>query len=419
MEETKYRRVDIEGGYIYDKDDIDYYRATQKIDVIDNYMLGDFNMVGTYVINNSINEELSKIRKYYKDTYERTILCESYRKFMDRPLQFALRIIPNYPKMGQTLASLELLEEIKKGNGFYKNTNTSLVESKIFEGKNVEDKIFKYFNIQKDPDGAAVKQESDFDVRHINERLDIILKTQKMASGLMTKYDKELYDKRISALLKNKKATIILEEFNKRVFHAKDNFLDRNSRYYYRHLNNILDSVLETFGSEIVGEKSLLKALREAQQKYASEMEKIDAVVTSKLQIEKDSANKLPNIKREAKEEPKKEDKQEEKKQEKKEEKKEEKAPEVKSEKTSGSKQESKAETKKSELKEEKKPEAKLEKKPKEDKKQKQKDDKKAKLEEEIALADALNDANKEMERQEMNEALKEVMVEEVLGQLK
>ena len=301
MEETKYRRVDIEGGYIYDQDDIDYYRSIQKIDVMDNYLLGDFNMVGTYVINNSINEELSKMRKYYTGTYERNILCESSRKFLNRPLKFVLKVITNYPKIGSTMASLELLEEINKGNGFYKNTNTSLVESKVFEGTDAINAIYKYFNIQKEQDGAVTKQESDFDVRHITERFDMMLKMKKMTAGLMTKYDKELYDQRIALLLKNKKATIILEEFNKRVFHAKDAFLDKDSKNYYRQLNQILDSVLEVYGYEIQGEKELIKSPRKVQKDISSELEKMQAVVDAKMDIEKVNAKKIPIAKSSAK----------------------------------------------------------------------------------------------------------------------
>ena len=124
----KYRRQDVEGGYIYDKQDIDYFRTTQRNDVIDNSLLGDFNMVGSYVINNNLITELIKMKKIFTDSYSKAIFCESLKKFDGESYKFRLNIISNSPSKGKVTASLELLEEISRTNGYYKNTNSVMID---------------------------------------------------------------------------------------------------------------------------------------------------------------------------------------------------------------------------------------------------------------------------------------------------
>ena len=41
--QLQYKRVDIEGGVLVDPAEINYYKQVQSNDVLNNYMLGDFN----------------------------------------------------------------------------------------------------------------------------------------------------------------------------------------------------------------------------------------------------------------------------------------------------------------------------------------------------------------------------------------
>lgn len=280
----KYRRPDIEGGYIYDKDEIDYYRATQRNDVLDNLLLGDFNMVGAYVINNAIVEELIKLTKVYTDTFGKSIFCDSLKKFGKDVLHFRLNIIKGEPSEHKVTASLEILETIDRANGYYQNTNTCLVDSHIFDdGKNVEEKIFKFYNILANTDKGAEKIENDYEVPNILHRQAELERLNKMCLPTSARFEKELFEKRIRALSSNFKSRNILEEFNRQVFHIKDDLLDKHNPRYFRHLNQILDGILQQYGFEIAGEKQLLKDLSLFQVEYANKQFKQEAVRNNEI----------------------------------------------------------------------------------------------------------------------------------------
>lgn len=280
----KYRRPDIEGGYIYDKDEIDYYRATQRNDVLDNLLLGDFNMVGAYVINNALVEELIKLNKVYVDAYAKTMFCDSVRTFGNEQLHFCLNIIKDSPSKGKVTASLELLESIDRANGYYKNTNSALINSCIFEDKsNVNKKIFEYYHIIDSKDVGDEKREKDYEVPNIIRRRKELVRLKELCSATSCRLDKELFQKRISLLMHNPNAKDLLEEFNKQVFYIKDTILDKKNPLYYRHLNQILDGILQQFGNDLKDEKELLKNLTMVQVDYAQKQFKQEAIRTNEI----------------------------------------------------------------------------------------------------------------------------------------
>lgn len=281
----KYRRQDVEGGYIYDKQDIDYFRTTQRNDVIDNSLLGDFNMVGSYVINNNLITELIKMKKIFTDSYSKAIFCESLKKFDGESYKFRLNIISNSPSKGKVTASLELLEEISRTNGYYKNTNSVMIDSKVFpDTKDVDSKIFKTYNIlNKDSITGDAKIENDFEFPNIIRRRSTLKQLKEMGLNINARVEKELFEKRIEVLKSSPKCAPLLEEFNRQIFHVKDRFLDKNSKQYYRHLNQVLDGVFDMYGYLLADEKDLLSAYKKVNSVYAERLMKTDMILTSEL----------------------------------------------------------------------------------------------------------------------------------------
>ena len=268
--EEKYRRPDIEGGYIYDKNDIEYYKATQRNDVIDNGLLGDYNMVGAYVVNNAIVAELLKIKKVYTDSFGKSIFCESLKLFDGKPIKFRLNINSGVPTHTKVTASLELMEDIKRVNGFYTNTNIVLLASKVYDDKkDVNKKIFKDFNIsQIDRDESGAKVENNFDVRNILLRLDTLKDLKESAVPVNAKLEKMLFEKRMKVLLSSPKCAPLIEEFNRQIFHCRDKFLIKSDKNYYRYINQVLDTVLEMRGFELT-DKDIWKQLKEIGLEYS------------------------------------------------------------------------------------------------------------------------------------------------------
>ena len=292
MEENlKYRRHDIEGGYIYNKADIDYYRTKQRVDVSCNGLLGDFNMVGSYVVNKALVEELIKMYKVYTDTFHKTIFCESLKTFDDKKIKFSLNIIPDSPLKGKVTASLVLLEEVEKVNGYYTDTNSVVIDSRVFNDRNgVEQEIFEKYNIHKQ-DETGAKVENDYEFPAILRRLNYLKDVKKECDELCVDIEKELYEKRMEAVLKSKVAPKFIEEFNRQVFHAKEPFLNKKDKLFYRYINQIFDNVVESISLELE-DLVLINALRKIQAKYAEAQYNIETMVTMKLQSQLDASQK-------------------------------------------------------------------------------------------------------------------------------
>lgn len=278
-EEIKYRRPDTEGGYIFDKQDIDYYRATQKHDVVDNLLLGDFNMVGSYVVNNNLIKELVKMQKVYQDTFGKAIFCESYKTFDNQSIKFRLNILHNTPR-GKVTASLELLEEIERANGYYKNTNSVLIDSQVLsDTKDAEKKIFSLYNLirKKDDGTVGAKKENEYDFQNIQRRRQMLKQMHNMTLKVDAKLEKELFEKRIKLLKSNPKFATILEEVNRQAFHANGKFLKKDSDLYYRYLNQIIDGAMDMYAYTIQDEIELISAYKNINAQYADKVFNVDS----------------------------------------------------------------------------------------------------------------------------------------------
>lgn len=287
--EEKYRRPDIEGGYIYDKNDIEYYKATQRNDVIDNGLLGDYNMVGAYVVNNAIVEELLMMKKVYTDSFGKSIFCESLKLFDGQPISFRLNINSGVPTSTKVTASLELMEDIKRVNGFYRNTNIVLLASKVYDDKNgVNEAIFKDFNVSKaDDDESGAKVETNFEVKNIILRYDSLREIRETAVPATARLEKKLFEKRMKVLLSSPKCASLIEEFNRQVFHSQGKFLNKLDKNYYRHVNQVLDSVLQMKGYELT-DKNIWKKLQEIGLEYSKEINgSLDVVYSQHEQLDK------------------------------------------------------------------------------------------------------------------------------------
>ena len=286
--EEKYRRPDIEGGYIYDKSDIEYYKATQRNDVIDNGLLGDYNMVGAYVVNNAIVAELLKIKKVYTDSFGKSIFCESLKQFDGKTIKFRLNINSGVPTHTKITASLEIMEDFKRVNGFYRNTNIALIASKVYEDKkDVNKKIFKDFNIiQLDKDESGAKVENNFDVRNILLRLDTLKDLKETAVPTNARLEKQLFEKRMKVLLSSPKCASLIEEFNRQIFHCRDKFLNKSDKNYYRYINQVLDTVLEMRGFELT-DKDIWKQLKEISLEYSKTLnQNLDMVYANQEKLD-------------------------------------------------------------------------------------------------------------------------------------
>lgn len=284
-ENERYARADVQGGYLYNKSEIDYFKQTQAIDVMHNLMLGDFNKKGTYVINKGIIDQLVKVKKVYQYSFGSTTFCESAQDIGGYgKIDFAIKMRNNTQNKTIT-ATLQLLETIDRANGYYQNTNTASIavytapESNTF----VVD-MLKYFNVVSKKEDGFLRKEKD------EENVDLIIARKKyeelLKNNVLGKLDdlsKALFEKRIKLLSKSEVGKKILAKFNTETYKINGWFLKEGMPGYYRYLNQVLDGLLEVHSAEVLQDVALTAGLRKASESFALDAGKLSEMTGRKL----------------------------------------------------------------------------------------------------------------------------------------
>lgn len=270
--EIKYRRKDVEGGYIYGKTDINYYRQLQSIDILDNKMIGDYNLVGSYIVNRKIIEELIQINKFYTETFANTLFCESENNIGEYgKLKFAVKIFANYPKQNFSTAVLQLLEPINRADGYFQNTNS--VDIDTFSEEDTDEfvkRALKKFNVDINVgDGKVLKEKTD-KVEEILERKNYLNELNKMLFNDILKLNKELYIKRIKILSKSVLGKKILKKLTEEAYQIEGWFINEDNPAYYKSCNQILDRLLEVYNEKISEDIKLKIQLNKAEDDFSS-----------------------------------------------------------------------------------------------------------------------------------------------------
>ena len=269
--EERYYRADTNGGYLYNKSEIDYFKQTQSIDVMANLMLGDFNSKGSYVLTKGIINQLVKMKKIYQYSFGTTTFCQSasdvngYGK-----IDFAVKM-RNNAQNGTVSATLQVLETIDRANGYYQNTNTaSIAVYTAPESNTYIVDMLKYFNIvSKKDEGFLKKDKEDEEIDLIIARKNFMEQLKKSALPIIDEQNKQLYDKRLKLLVKSTIGKKILEEFNKESYKINGWFVKEGMPGYYRYLNQILDGLIELHSAEVLQDVALKAAWNKANENFS------------------------------------------------------------------------------------------------------------------------------------------------------
>ena len=276
QKQEKYFRADVQGGYLFNKSEIDYYKQSQVIDVMDNLMLGDYNSKGGYVLSKGIIDELVKMKKVYQYSFGSTTFCQSssdigkYGK-----IDFAVKV--RNSQDGMVTSTLQLLETIDRANGYYQNTNTaSIAEYKAKESNTYIVDMLKYFNIiSKKEDGLLHKEgreDEELDMIIARKQFEELLKLNCM--GLIDAENKALFEKRMKILAKSAVGKKILEEFEKETTKIAGWFVKEDMPGFYRYLNQMMDGLIEMHSVEVLQDPALKAGLNKANDMYAENMHK-------------------------------------------------------------------------------------------------------------------------------------------------
>ena len=272
--EERYVRADTQGGYLYNKIEIDYFRQSQMLDVIDNLMLGDFNKKGSYIMDKGIVEQLVKIRKIYQYSFGSTTFCQSAQNVGGfGNIDFAIKMKSNKQE-GIVSANLQVLETIDRANGYYQNTNSATIATYTAkDSPSFVVDMLKHFNvISKKEEGLLATEAKEEDVGLIvaRKKYEKILK-DGMLGKTEDKY-KALFQKRLKLLSKSGVGKKILQEFEKETYKVNGWFLKEGMPGYYRYLNQILDGLVEMHSEEVFGDVALKAAWNKENEHFANAM---------------------------------------------------------------------------------------------------------------------------------------------------
>ena len=264
-----YKRVDTLSGEINDPDFIEAYKVSQVYDVALNYLLGDYDDEGEYVIATDILNALVKVNKRVTRAYADTLYLETFSDFAEKgKIQFSLSFLRG--EGNKQKAVLKLLEPISKVNDYIINTQSFIIAT--YTDENNDDylrKVRKVFHIY-NPEDEVGKEDPEI-VAVILKRIKMIAVFKQELLTNIQEREEKYFLARID-ILKDPRLEEILLEFE-RLKSKAGLFLNPENPLYFLYLNTILDMAIENKMHilELEQNTDLIKAYRVVIREYVAE----------------------------------------------------------------------------------------------------------------------------------------------------
>lgn len=280
--------------------------VTEKIDVIQNNLLGSYDDDGNYVIAPQIVEELIALEKIKKTAFGNSIFCVGSLLGYGE-LVFEL-LFDSKTSRNNAAATLYLLEDVDKINGYLQNT----IKTKLEDfNRNVDDFIeatYAHFNIQPEEDDDEDEGKERKLIDDLNSEDSFII-AKKQFSILLEKLLSEKYldaygkyfTSRMSMLTKlnNEFSQSVLNSFNRQYQLIENVFLHEKN---YKMLNELMDKCIEevsgTSEQMISQEKDFNNRVAPALETFTESMDKLSERYEAKAlhMLDKDDREKVEEI---------------------------------------------------------------------------------------------------------------------------
>lgn len=222
--------------------------VTEKISVIKNDLLGDYNENGKYIINEKVILELLKLEKNKRSTFNNSIFCTSYMPGYGE-ITFELEL----KKQGNNgIAVIYVLEKVDKINGYIQNTiKTQIAIYKDVLTPDFIDRSFEGFNIKKNDD----QEQKELNPDDFKSSLNTYIGARKHFMDLLDNataddYNdmyQQYFNQRIAILKEDgsEYAKLVLKNYSAEYEKIKDYFLKNEGAVDYKALNELLDKCFE------------------------------------------------------------------------------------------------------------------------------------------------------------------------------
>lgn len=250
----------------------EYQSNIKFFDEIENFLLGSFDKNGKYEIPQQIAEELVKIKKVYMYAFGELAFCESEHSFDHiGKLQFAVKMEPVGKNMS---AKLCIMQDIKRANGMFKKTAvTEISEFVALNSPSFVNDCFEKFNIHSKKEGGLQKTEfQQLDAQMTLNRLKY-LSQKSLILDVQEEAFKDLVEKKLELLSKHKIGKSIIEQYKR--FQKENAGKFKSGMGYYKHLNDLLDKLVEDQKAEFLTNAVLV-----------TQWGKLNATISAKIKAE-------------------------------------------------------------------------------------------------------------------------------------
>ena len=261
-----------------DTDEIKYYKATQRCEIIFNFMLGDYNNEGEYIIDDSVVDELVKMPKSVLNSFHNMIFCQSLvvTEFIEKE-QFVVKTVVDENNPRIKISTLEVTEKVNKVEGYIVNTiSTPIAQFVDVDSEQYYEKMFDAFNIH---DASDFQQEeiSKFTKGSVSLRRKYVVALNHLCNKKIMEVDKNAYLKKLEILKKSGKVgEVALKSFEERLKKNPHVAAQNN----YKAMNELLDSVIETHKEQI---EQIMPQLKQVGTEYAEKTENIEKFANQNL----------------------------------------------------------------------------------------------------------------------------------------
>ncbi len=256
-----YKREDCEEGKITDADEIAELRRNQRIDILQNAMLGEYAPDGVYVLPDEIRDELIKAKKTITNNYENYIFAQTLKPIGEYGRgKFFVTVSKLEAKL---CAVLTFVEPVHKVNRLVTNAQASEIATFI---DNANEQF--YYNMKKEfniVDDDYVYPEDVDEFRYSTRRKKQRIALWRESLRAIERTEKQIFETRMAVLNKqsNEYSNSVKSLFND-AMKKRGSFLGRAPSPSLC-LNQLLDECIDIMHGKLPKlEIPFVRAMREA-----------------------------------------------------------------------------------------------------------------------------------------------------------
>ena len=294
MSDEKFTRFVTQDNYI-----------SEKIDVIKNNLLGNYDEENNYFISPQIINELKNLKKYKNSSFNNSAFCAGNLLGYGEIL-FELEFDEQTTEDNKGKANFYVLENVDKINGYLQNVIKTKIGEFVAPLDDFITKSYAFFNIFEDEDNDEGKEKKSLDDLQDD---DSFILAKKQFSLLLDKLSNDLFldaygkyfQEKIKLLtsINNDFCKAVLEKFNQEYELIEKLFLTNKN---YRILNELLDKCFEEISGTkdiyIEQEKSFREGLASSLETFTNNIEDMNEKFEEKAlnMLSKDDKTKIEEI---------------------------------------------------------------------------------------------------------------------------